>query len=280
MVPFLLSPQHYSSSGNTIPLVSLSFDRLAQEIFGVGSQSLRNWPGFQSYVLFLQSEIQEYGGKYVHIALQALHKNQRTLNTSDELEFVADLAAFMKIRSTGQTIDDILQSWITKHNSEVDLCKMEPELMEACRQAAFYVLCWTSLLIRPSSSTRRQCFDVVFPPEVIAMPSSQSMDNSAILTSALIRGFCHMELIPGLEDNYRSEEHPNADLIYVSSMNYYMLHELGRVTIEWTTLLSCHLMFIESTRTLYLFCLPTTLALCCLGNGSGCAFDGFAMDNL
>lgn len=173
------------------------------------------------------------------------------------------------------SIDNIIQLWANKRKRDLEIDQLDIETTHSYRYAAFCVLAWITLLVPVHPHSKADCFKATFPEGCTQFLSEQRLNSSSRPTSALIRGFCQTDLLPGLEPAIveGSPRHPEFDLIYVSSINYGMLHEFGKVTIEWTSTLSCHLIFNESTRTLYLFSLPTFCALGYLEGGSGGVFD-------
>lgn len=49
----------------------------------------------------------------------------------------------------------------------------------------------------------------------------------------------------------------DTDTIHESSVNFFSLHTIGRVRINWVEDLTSHLAFDRQSRTLSVFCLPT-----------------------
>ena len=72
--------------------------------------------------------------------------------------------------------------------------------------------------------------------------------------------------LPKLDVGLLSLEESSAQstLIHASSLRFNILKEIGKVNVEWTDVLSTHLIFNAITRTLYLFRLPSFCAVSCI----------------
>jgi len=58
------------------------------------------------------------------------------------------------------------------------------------------------------------------------------------------------------------------DVLYESSLNYFTLHKIGHVRIEWVNTLIDHLRFDRSARILHVFRLPTFCVANIIGRGT------------
>ncbi len=167
----------------------------------------------------------------------------------------------------------MLVIWTQNHHKAFE--DFTGEVKDTCRRATFCALAWATLMVEVSTTPCPGRYDVIFPGGWGHLKSSQLLDSSRRPSSALMRGFCQPQLLPSIEtlsgeqNLYLSQD----EIIHVSSINYAMLHQFGKVTIEWTDVLSCHLLFLPSTRTLYLFRLPTVCAMNLAGEEGSNMFD-------
>ncbi|KAM0429819.1 hypothetical protein ACHAPT_006425 [Fusarium lateritium] len=83
-----------------------------------------------------------------------------------------------------------------------------------------------------------------------------------------------LELLDDLSDWDTSQDR----LLYLATMNYWSLKNIGNLHIAWVPHISQHLRLDVTTRTLYLFQYPTLCALHCLGGTMGEYFERLLKD--
>jgi hypothetical protein len=121
---------------------------------------------------------------------------------------------------------------------------------EVRQQLATAMLGWLTLLFDwcPTNETNR-C-SIRGASEVLTIP----LEECDRPTGSFIR--YHGVLPPPYSNN------PNADeMLYLSILNFHCLTHIGRLRVEWTPLLSRHLLLNTTEMTLQIFCFPSVCLL-------------------
>jgi hypothetical protein len=250
-------------------------ERFAGALFDLDATELESWPGLQTYLNHLKERLKSIGSGWIHPATEVVEIPGQGVSFHKCLKLISELCLVIKSAANDSSIDDTLRLWVRDSvNGDPQSSTVE---WRAWRQALFCVLASVTLLAEVSEKPRDDCFEVQFPDSDENDNDSrtvQRLDSARRPVSAMMRWFCKTKFkFHSGTARLLGEGDVRQDLISVSAVSYAMLHEFGKISIEWTTLISCHLLFVPSTRTLYLFRLPTFCALACIKDGKNCLFD-------
>jgi hypothetical protein len=243
--------------------------RLLEVLFDLPRYRAAQWPGALAYLSYLEEQLSLVGPARCEPLCRLLNI-PLTVQPDDSFTLIARLATIVRdIDRDGISIDELLQEILTQHGSSLESLDDMDKLQS--RQAMFCVLSWLSTLLQPSPSMVNGHFHVLSPSGAAGMPSSQSIGAARRPIVALLRGFG--QLLPNIDHASLGCEKSQSDLLYVSSFNFSSLQTVGKINIEWTSLISYHLMFQPSSRTLMLYRFPTVCALNCLMEERASVFD-------
>ncbi|KAJ3535231.1 hypothetical protein NM208_g7221 [Fusarium decemcellulare] len=261
----LRRPLSWSGDGDA------SLHRLAQILFGLDPTQLQLWPGYRAFVCHIHDRFMGIKPGYIDPVILREEAPEMTMGIPQCIKLLSEVSQAVKDSTKDNpTIDDIVSQWIESQGKATPV----PGTGEspAYRRAVFCALAWVTLLVDIPQRPPEDCFGVTFPSNSPSSQVTQRFDCARRPIDAMFRGLCQTRL-PQRTNHAILEGREQPDLIHVSSVRYSMLYEFGKVTVEWTGIMSCHLEFDLPTRTLYLFNLPTYCALACFREGRDCIFD-------
>lgn len=131
------------------------------------------------------------------------------------------------------------------------------------------VIGWSTMMFSYDTSTAHQHHITIQLDE----PKQLSMNR--MITSNRTAGslICSLGLLDELSDDDISQDR----LLYLGTLNYWSLKNIGNLHIVWVPHASQHLKLDVTTRTLYLFQYPTRSALHCLGGTMDQLFERFVI---
>ncbi|RSL45340.1 hypothetical protein CEP54_014314 [Fusarium duplospermum] len=263
----LQGPTTWSGSENA------AIHRLARVVFGLGEDEICKWPGYQIFIQHIRTQLHDTGSLWLEPAItRTVSTETTTPSFSEYLDFISDISELIQNSTTNNfSIDDLVDQLNKRQKGE----SLTPGSKESVvyRQALFCVLAWVTLLLDIPPAPSQRHFQAIFPDDIPHTQATRLLSDAQRPVHALFKSLCQRKL----PDSSRNQTTHEADqwfgLIHVSSVSYSMLYEFGKVAIEWTTSMTCHLQFDASTRTLYLFRLPTYCALGCVHSSQDCVFD-------
>lgn len=259
---------------------SAQVQSLAESLFGIDQVQLKNWPGFHAYVNYLGERLGGAAQDWIRPAVGAVDSAANSaihpITFSECVTLISELSLVIKAAPNNSSIDDISRRWLERSGREAP--RSNSSEWRACRQAVFCVLTCITLLVQATPTPQEDCFKVEFPDNDEVDNGSDHahpLDSARRPVCALMRSFCGSKFMLRSDTGMLGGPEYNAyqDTISVSSVNYAMLDEFGKITYEWTDLISCHLLFVPSSRVLYLFRLPTFCALSCIEGGKNSVAD-------
>ena len=173
-------------------------------------------------------------------------------------------SVWRETQKTDLSIDETLAAVLDKY--KVDFSCLDHETKKKGRQAIFSSMTWLTLLARPSWDTESSTLTIVLPRKCESIKTSQNIDISKRPFASVLRGFGH--LFPLYQTLSPAIESSPSTLLHAPSISFHSLKNIAKVRIQWTSALSCHLMFHPRSRSLLMFAFPT---FCVLSLKSTCA---------
>lgn len=245
-----------------------SVHRLAQAVYGLDMTGGQTWPGSKAFTRHICERFKTINPKWIEAL--GMMTPESAVNTRSCVDFLCEVSLLIKNSTTDTTIDDLLP--LLTINQGRDLPHTSSEEWKTLRRVLFCVLAWVTLLVDVRPSPPDGHFEVIFPGSDTDSCIRQPLDSARRPICAMFRTLCRTRLFYK-RSHSANEAGQISDLIHASSVSYSMLYRFGKITIDWTDLISCHLWFDSATRTLYLFRLPTYCALGCMQEGQDCLFD-------
>jgi hypothetical protein len=261
----LAQPVHQVIPSNNPDGVGDTILDFGQTIFGLQTIDIKEWPGLLTYHQHVLAEFYRYGKPWVQLAFsQACGKE--AIDFKDVVTPISEVSGIIKSSPDSDcTVLDILQRWLHHHGKDYE--QLDAASWADCQSAIFCILTWTTLMIDGDVSPIHSGFQISFPPGYLRAPARQPQDAAARPIASFLRAFGQGPQFPFI-DHDAAYSQPSLDLIQITCVNFAMLREFGKVSIEWTTTMTCHLLFSTLTRTLLLFRLPTFCALGCIESSS------------
>lgn len=238
----------------------LSLDHIAsfvRAVFGIDVYVANEWPGFDAYLDTLKEQAQYLEDDRFSAFWQFLDSSL-VPNFNAILKFLAVVASVWRENQTPDpSIDETLAAVANKYNA--DLSRLDSDTKKEGRRAVFGSLIWLTLLAKPSWATETNTLAIVLPSNPKNVKTSQSIEMSKRPFASVLRGFGH--LLPPCQTLSSNIDNSPSLSLHASSISYHSLKNVAKVRIQWTSALSCHLMFYPSSRSLLMFAFPTLCAL-------------------
>ena len=216
------------------------------------------WPGAFTYLEFLREQIKDFGlSQFESILIGTEFPVPPTLDSV--MDLIGLIAVSLKDRQQNQaSIDEIVADLVEEHR----FSGLDSTAQRNARRAVFAIISWLTMLIKPRNDPSTSDFTIFSPSKCGSHTSRQSIETARRPIIGLLRGFG--SFLP-IEDRKRSARTVEvSSTIHTSSVEYYTLKVLGKVTFLWVDVLSAHLEFEPQTRTVSLFRFPTFCALNCM----------------
>jgi len=249
-----------------------------QALFGFTSeqmQQVRELPTATSWCRYLEDCFQpflteQYAGVWSNLRLP-----QPQAASHCWVLFRAVSGAVTKLDDAGHSIEDVWKSVKPSLDADAEAdAEDEGSTMLAdarddkCLIAVFAVLCWGSMILQPKLTWRGEAAAPCLA--IHQLPADHQ---------GLKMDFVHRP-IPAVFRNFqkalarrRKPVTDDSTALFVSTINYYSLRTIGKVSLKWVDNLSCHLSFDSRTRTLSVFRFPSFCALTTIANDRGVLFE-------
>ena len=245
---------------NQLQVLSTVFDKSKAEV--------EAWPGCKAYILYLTHELDalrdvQFEPFWIRLSIQV------PISSADTLAFAASLArVYVTAPKPGSSLDEILDILLAKH--DLNMRMLPASDVANARHIGFYVLLTLTTFMKPTIGAADSGFTIEISQRTAAFRGGQSIDCARRPISNLLRGYG--PLLPTYEQVTRGIDSVESNTIRVSSLNYASLKMMAKVNIEWTPVLSSHLVFRPMSRTLMLYKFPTFCALHAI-SGKDLVFD-------
>ena len=240
--------------------------RFFEVTFGINERRVGEWPGVRAYLHYLEQETKSLGVATFQ-PLWHLLRFTTPLTFEDHLSFLTEVGAVLRDASQdGVSIDETIRLILERLHFSEDI--LDNETMAYARQAVFCGVAWLTMIFQPSLNAREnRNLSINLPLSFEGLRSDQSIENARRPIVSLFRGFG--DFLPSTERMSSELDALSSNLLYASNLNFESLKTVGKIRIEWTNALGCHLMFEPLSRTLLLYSFPTLCALGCLDTANG-----------
>jgi hypothetical protein len=231
--------------------------QLLHVVLSTSNQGIDEWPGCKAYALHVSEELNALSDARFDPFWTRLSIST-PLSSADALAFAVKFAQVLTVAlRPGSSLDEILEILLAKYN--LSLKTLGDSAGKDARRIAFYTLLTLTTFIKPTLSITESDFTIEIPQKTAGFRDCQSIDCARRPIANLLRGYGH--LLPSFEHVTREIENSESTFIRVSSLNYASLKMMAKVNIEWTPVLTCHLVFRPMSRTLMLYKFPTFCAI-------------------
>ena len=258
-----------ASTNNTIRAAAM------EKLFGSSPEALREWPGYSGYCSYLEECFEPlladaFGSIWTSIGVPRPSKPMECWSWSNAISEA--------IRSTEErgTTADLLH--VVKTSFQHIYAHDPPPMIDttACLTAAFAVLCWSSMTLKPKLPASLDSSTAGL------FACQQSYEESLNLKPDEVR----RPIVAAFRIFHRSQRGRRwrqaicdrnvgqSSVLHVSTLNFQSLQTIGKIRLSWVSDLSSHLDFEPRTRTLSVFRFPTFCALTTAVESRGTVLEG------
>lgn len=247
-------------------------------IFDLDEVGQSHWPGTETYMAYLESQVQELWCGTSPQPFFSLLGYSNPLEASHCFEILTVIAgAFKSSQKDGVSICEIFDSILTQYHIDPNTQQISQVVRQTGEQAVFAAIGWLSMLYRPTKASD-SCFRLNGEAKQVDLKQSHTREGAKRPIAGFLRGLGNLLPYPetrntGAGRGFGGLIDRNSEQIQMSTLNYYALKRIGNIHIEWVDTLSAHLEFHVFTRTLMLFRFPTCCAVNCLGKEEDHCFD-------
>lgn len=248
-------------------------------LYGLSADHASKWPGILVFCRHLESCFEELLDHKFGIIWTILGQDSPSVAVDCWPWFFAVIETFQALQDDDPSIEKayqrLLENAKSPHETKAD------QKIQVLR-AMFAVLCWTSATLKPlledegtAATAGGTNAGVVENSLLMAENSSQKHSSKDFRRPISKLFYSFRNHVGGAEE---SEHHPASceiqgieiessgnDVLYQSSLNNSSLFTIGRVRLKWVDILTAHLIFDRSTRTLSVFRFPSFCAANILG---------------
>lgn len=186
----------------------------------------------------------------------------------------AVMRALSDARDVDASLENVHSTLLRK--SQLSAHALDDNAKEEALRAIFASLCWMSMALKPVLN--RKPLSSSSPASILAGTWAEDSDHIVsrhALRRPVVKTFraFRQSVDQSQADTSPSSFHTAlptlepSEILYESSLNYFSLHNTGRVRLEWVDLLTSHLRFNRQKRTLSLFRFPSMCIAAIVGKG-------------
>ncbi|KAL8692412.1 MAG: hypothetical protein Q9218_002563 [Villophora microphyllina] len=264
--------------GGTVEWGTPGQRRLAHALFALPGSPIMDIHSLSServqpFIECLERELKEGELKYYRPVL--MHCGFWDANDSEGtlLRLVEMVVIVMKETEDDEiSIDDVISELSTRNGVNAT-DESPPPLV---RQGIFSLLGWMTRLFKISDNVSQTHLSILEPRQLPVAYPRKDIDEAALALGTLVVSFGRFVPRP-LEERFVfktvQRKAPQSVDLNIAYMNASALTEIGKIRLEWSDLLSAHLIFDPARRTLLLFSLPSFCALNCAAEKDSTVFD-------
>lgn len=228
--------------------------RLVEAIFLFDQKQLMKWPGIEAYLDHVEEKLDETERTRFSGMCSALRLTDGNDRVEDGIEIIIQVCdAVRKFKMDDCSIDELLRDISTDSETTFGV-----ELKKLNRQAVFTAAALLTAIVAPSPVMENEFRIESTAHENAAL--SRPLETAARPIARMFATFGTFFPRPATQSTSNPSDSSNEHL-YSSSLNYSCLRTIGKVNIQWTKVLSEHLLFNPHSRTLCVYSLPSFCAL-------------------
>lgn len=228
---------------------------LIQNLFGISLNDNDQYRSIDSYCNYLEGSFDKLlGGDFAGI--WPVINCPYPKHGSDCWPWLIAVLKVAKEQNDDSSIEDIWKHLVLQTCHDVggqDQSRKDHEFV-----AIFAVLCWVTMTLNPVlhfNKTPSSIYLDCHIPNSKSERHRQKLDQCRRPIGAVFRNFKPHAWDTGTRYNIEDRN------LYEASLNYYSLHEFGKIRIGWVDTISDHLKFSPASRVLSLFRFPTFCVL-------------------
>ena len=206
----------------------LELERLYASLFDLPIADFQDWPRVDEYRRHLYFQYRTIGRQWIQHSLYCADSGDH-ITFYKCLSFIKEIVDIIRHRSVeSQTVDSILRQWFQNQNHDYKQARhKQPKLLYS---SIFFILSMITMMVGGTPNGNDHSFELSLPKGYERNPPTQPPNATTRPISIFLRIFGQGPQISDFEETGTEEQ--VSKLIHITTVNYAILHEFSKVTIE------------------------------------------------